>query len=122
MAARITRANSAPGYFPPLHEGVQAWRLQGHEAGPTRAFWVGRSLYAPGGSASRSPAAQETVYVVVRGELVLAVEDGEGNRQEVLRPGDSVHLPKGTTRSLTNSGAAEAEIIVIIANPPEVTG
>lgn len=115
MPARITQAGAAPRYFPALHQGVQAWRLQGHEAGPSRAFWVGRSLYPPGSSASPSPATAETVYVVVSGELTLTTDEGT----RAIRPGDSVHLTAGTTRSLANDSDADAQIIVIIASPPE---
>lgn len=116
MSARITRGDQAPPYSPPLHDGVDARRLQGHEAGPTDAFWVGLSVYEPGGAAQKSPAAQETVYVVVDGELELTVEaDGI---HETLRPGDSAHLPKGTVRSVVNQSDAPARLLVVIANPP----
>jgi uncharacterized cupin superfamily protein len=117
MPARITRAGTAPPYSPPLHEGVLAWRLQGHEAGPSRAFWVGRSLYPPGSSASLSPTAEETVYVVLGGELTLVTEDGTS----LLRAGDSVHMTRGTARSLANHGEEDAAIIVIIASPREAS-
>src|SRR3954471_24940786 len=56
MTARITRAETAPPYFPAHHEGVAAYRLQGHESGPTERFWVGLSVYEPGGRATASPA------------------------------------------------------------------
>lgn len=115
MAARITRADQAPPYSPPLHEGIRARRLQGHEAGPTERFWVGMSDYEPGGVAQTSPAAQETVYVVLEGELELAVPD-EG-LVETVRTGDSVHLPRGTVRSLTNRSGIPARLLVVIAHP-----
>lgn len=115
MAARITRADQAPPYFPPLHEHVDARRLQGHEAGPTERFWVGVSVYHPDGSATTAPAAQETVYVVLDGELQLLVEaDGI---DETLYAGDSAHLPKGTVRSVTNRTGIPARLLVVIAHP-----
>ena len=113
MGARIMRAGDAPLYFPPLHEGVVAQRLQGLEAGPTEAFWVGRSHYPPGSSAQTSPTAAETVYVVLEGEFTLALED----QTHVLRAGDSAHMPKGTVRSMTNESGADAHLLVIIATP-----
>lgn len=114
MSARITRAAEAPVYSPPLHDGVDARRLQGHEAGPTEAFWVGLSVYEPGGRADTAPAGQETVYVVLDGELTLETEAGT----TVLRRHDSVHLPKGTVRSVVNHGDAPATLLVTIALPP----
>lgn len=116
MGARITRGEAAPPYSPPLHDGVDARRLQGHEAGPTDAFWVRVSVYEPAGAAQTSPAAQETVYVVLDGELELTVEaDGIA---ETLRSGDSAHLPKGTVRSVVNRTGIPARLLVVIANPP----
>lgn len=115
MTARIVRAAEAPEYHPPLHTGVNARRLQGLEAGPTERFWVGLSTYPPGSSANTSPTAQETVYLVTEGSLVLTVEDAEHQ----LRAGDSVHMPRGTVRSVTNTSGADAQLLVIIATPQD---
>ena len=113
MPVRITRADAAPPYSPPLHEGVAARRLQGHEAGPTERFWVGLSVYAPGGRARTAPTAEETVYTTLDGELVLSAD----GREETLRRHDSAHLAKGTVRSIENRSAAPATLLVVIANP-----
>jgi quercetin dioxygenase-like cupin family protein len=94
---------------------VDAVRLQGLEAGPTTRFWVGMSVYASGGTAQLAPTAEETVYVVLDGELTLAVPDD--GLETVLHPGDSVHLPRGTARSLTNPAEAPARLLVVIATP-----
>jgi quercetin dioxygenase-like cupin family protein len=110
---RITTADAAPSYHPPLHQDVQAVRLQGHEAGPTSRFWVGRSRYLPGGRADEAATAEETVYVVLDGELVLTA-DGQDS---TLRAGDSVHLPQGTVRSLENRSEQDASLLVVIALP-----
>jgi quercetin dioxygenase-like cupin family protein len=115
VTARITRADGAPAYVPPRHEGVAAYRLQGHEAGPTERFWVGLSRYEPGGHATTSPAGQETVYVVLDGELTL---DADG-RTTVLRRHDSVHLSPGTVRSVENHGDQPATLLVAIALPSD---
>ena len=114
MTARVTRGAAAPEYFPPLHEGVEAKRLHGHEAGPTMTFWVGESLYHPGARAQSSPAPAETVYYVLDGELTLAVE---GQDDQVLGPGDSAHLSAGTTRALANATGSTARLLVVIAHP-----
>jgi quercetin dioxygenase-like cupin family protein len=110
---RITRADGAPPYHPPLHHDVQAVRLQGHEAGPTGRFWVGRSRYLPGGRADEAPTVEETVYVVLDGELVVSSE----GQTSTLRAGDSVHLPKGTVRRVENTSGQDASLLVVIALP-----
>jgi quercetin dioxygenase-like cupin family protein len=110
---RVTRADQAPPYAPPLHQGVDAVRLQGMEAGPTERFWVGLSVYAPGGFADTAPTAEETVYVVLDGELALHAEGAV----QTLRAGDSVHLPKGTVRSVRNESGAPARLLVVIGTP-----
>jgi quercetin dioxygenase-like cupin family protein len=110
---RVTRAEAAPGYEPPLHHDVTAVRLQGHEAGNTSRFWVGRSRYLPGGRADESPTVEETVYVVLDGELVVTT-DGQS---AAVGPGDSVHLPKGTVRTVENRSGRDADLLVIIALP-----
>jgi quercetin dioxygenase-like cupin family protein len=110
---RITRASQAPPYEPPLHSGVAAVRLQGHEAGPTEGFWVGLSTYAPGGEASESATAGETVYVLLEG----ALEVSSGGVTEALGPGVSVHLPQGTVRSVRNGSGRPARLLVVIGTP-----
>lgn len=114
VSARIVRSDQAPAYFPPKHTNVAAKRLQGVEAGPTEVFWVGESLYPVGASADRSATLEETVYVVLEGQLELSLEDGG---TEVLNQGDSVHMPRGSTRSVVNNSSAEARLLVIIAHP-----
>ena len=115
---RVTRHAAAPAYVAPAHHGVGTVRLQGHEAGPTERFWVGLSTYHPGGGADQSPTADETVYVVLDGELVIT----SGGREETLGKHDSVHLPKGTVRRVDNRSAAAATLLVIIGIPPAGNG
>ncbi len=71
VTMNVTRVSEAPVYRAALHRDVCTIRLQGHEAGDTERFWVGVSLYKPGGSAEEAPARDETVYVVLDGELVV---------------------------------------------------
>jgi uncharacterized cupin superfamily protein len=110
---RITRFSAAPTYSPPLHAGVECKRLQGHEAGPTKQFWVGHSVYKPGGAASASATLEETIYTVLDGEVVVSAD----GREETLRALDSVHLLKGTLRSVENRSDRDASILVTIALP-----
>jgi len=114
---RVTRFSAAPTYVPPLHVDVTCKRLQGHEAGPTQQFWVGHSIYKPGGSASASATLEETIYTVLDGEIVVSAN----GREETLCALDSVHLPKGTVRSVENKSDRDASILVTIASPRSAT-
>lgn len=113
---RVTRYAAAPTYSPPLHVDVTCKRLQGHEAGPTQHLWVGHSVYGPGGAASASATLEETIYTVLDGEIVVSAS----GREETLRALDSVHLPKGTVRSVENRSDRDASILVTIALPRSV--
>jgi uncharacterized cupin superfamily protein len=113
----LTRAADAPGYAVALHDGVRAVRLQGHEAGPTERLWVGLSTYHPGGIAQTAPAKEETVYIVIDGELVVTA-DGTST---VLGRYDSVHFARGEVRSIENRSSREAVLLVVIAHPHEET-
>jgi quercetin dioxygenase-like cupin family protein len=117
MTMNLTRATEAPGYAVPLHDGVRAVRLQGHEAGPTERLWVGLSTYQPGGVAQTAPAKEETVYIVVDGELVVTA----GGTETVLGRLDSVHFARGEVRSLEHRSRREAMLLVVIAHPQEVS-
>jgi uncharacterized cupin superfamily protein len=112
----VTRVYEAPAYNAPLHNGVCTMRLQGHEAGHTKRFWVGVSVYTPGGRAEKSPAREETVYVVLDGELVVTAEGTE----TVLGRLDSVHFAEGEVRSIENRSGRGALLLVAIAYPQGV--
>ena len=113
MPARVMRIADAPTYNPPLHTLVDAKRLQGLEAGPTEAFWMGLSYYAPGATVDPSETAAECVYFIVSGELVVTVDGSE----QTLRAGDSIHFTKGTLRSVANRSDQTTQLLVTIALP-----
>jgi uncharacterized cupin superfamily protein len=110
---RVTRRSEAPAYTAPLHHDVVTRRLQGHEAGPTERFWIGLSYYSPGGGADEAPTGEETVYIVLEGELTIA----SGGEQATLGRFDSVHLPKGQVRTVHNHSDQQAVLLVAIALP-----
>ena len=110
--AHINAFTDAVPYTPPAHDGVDCRRLQGMEAGPSDAFWVGLSVYPPGSSAGPSEVMAESVYVVLDGEFEL---DCDGTH--VLRKHDSVRFAKGEHRTLTNRSDADATLLVTIAKP-----
>jgi uncharacterized cupin superfamily protein len=111
----LTRVSEAPVYAVPLHHDVCAVRLQGHEAGPTERLWVGLSTYRPGGIAQTAPVNEETVYIVLDGELVVTADGTE----TALGRFDSVHFARGEVRSVENRSGREAVLLVAIAHPQE---
>ena len=108
----FTPAATAPPYEAPLHYGVAARRLQGLEASDTEVFWIGLSVYEPGGRADESPTREETVYVVLDGSLTVTTE----GQDYVLGQHDSLHLPKGTVRNVVNHTDSPTTMLVAIAN------
>jgi quercetin dioxygenase-like cupin family protein len=94
---------------------VRTIRLQGHEAGYSERFWVGLSIYHPAAEVEETPTREETVYVVLDGELVVTTADTE----TVLGPLDSVHLAKGEVRSIHNRTDRVALLLVTVAHPQE---
>lgn len=109
--ATFRTAAQAVVYDAPHHHGVLTRRLQGLEAGPSTAYWVGRSDYQPGGGVDWSEARGESTYISLAGRLTVAVDGAE----YMLEPGDSLHLDKGELRSLRNDGDSTVSIIVVIA-------
>ncbi|CAM4215139.1 hypothetical protein MB901379_02354 [Mycobacterium basiliense] len=109
----VTRASQAPTYVAAAHHDVDTVRLQGHEAGHTERFWVGVSRYRPGAEAEWTATREETVYVVLDGELIIATADSE----TVLGRLDSVHFAKGEVRSIHNRSDRDALLLVTIAHP-----
>lgn len=106
----LRRHADAVPYEAPFHANVDTRRMQGLEAGPSDAFWVGISQYPPGSSAGPSEVKAETVYVVLEGELTL---DCEG--RHVLGRYDSVRFQAGEHRTLVNESDADATLLVVIA-------
>lgn len=109
----VTRCDAAPRYHPPEHDGMACLRLQGHEAGPSDALWLGLSHLLPGGGTSLSASDVEKMYVVVDGEVVVRTDTGEC----VLRRLDSVRLAPGEPRQLVNRSNLPATILLAMPYP-----
>lgn len=107
----VTRAEAGVAFTPGSdHHGVSPRRLHGQEAGVTDHLAVTRSEFAPGSRVDAGPVSGETLYVVLSGELTIEA----GGRRTALSRGDSVHLPRGTVRSL-RAGEAPATVLVVRA-------
>ncbi len=88
----------------PAHLGCPPCGLQGREAGRTERFWVGLSVYRPGGTAGADPG--ETIYVVLDGwwSPSTAPKPCWAARQRAPRQGERVD-----TQPHGSSGAAAGD-------------
>ena len=73
----VTRISEAPRYEAPEHYDMACLRLQGREASPTDAMWVGTSHILPGGHTSLKASPQEKIYVVISGAVTIRTETDE---------------------------------------------
>lgn len=110
----VTRLEDARAYEAPGHVDTRSLRLQGQEASDAANFWVGLSLFLPGGGCERSASPIEKVYVVTEGEVTVVTDDGEA----VLRPYDSCWLAASEARSIENRTNRPATMLVVLPSAP----
>jgi quercetin dioxygenase-like cupin family protein len=106
----LTRFEDAPEYFPPNHFSMRCVRLQGHEAGPSDAVWLGVSMIEPGGYTTSDASPVEKHYVVLEGEVVITTDEGEA----VMQAFDSCRLGPGERRALHNRSASSTKILLVM--------
>lgn len=112
----VTRFPQAPRYFPEAHEGMRCVRLQGHEAGPAEALWMGVSEMTPGGHTELTASEVEKHYVVLEGEVTVIAQGHDGRREEVvLSRYDSCRIAPREARQLVNRSGARA--LILLAMP-----
>jgi quercetin dioxygenase-like cupin family protein len=116
----VTRFDQAPTYVAPNHFDMRCLRLQGHEAGPSQALWMGVSQIAPGGHTSLDGSPVEKHYVVLEGEVTLVSELAGVQTEAVLRQHDSACFAPGEKRQLVNRTSAPASILLAMPYPPNV--
>jgi uncharacterized cupin superfamily protein len=104
----LTRLADAPVYEPPNHTGMHCLRLQGREAGPSDALWLGLSHLLPGGHTSLEASAVEKHYVVLHGAVTVITDDGA----VTLGVWDSCRLAPGEKRRLENRTNRPASILL----------
>lgn len=109
----IVKFKHAPFYTAPGHEEIVARRLQGGEASAADFAMVGHSTLPKGARVPMDAGAFGKIYVVIGG--TLTIEWGDGARHE-LQPGDSVFIPAGEARAISNEGDGPAAMIVV--TPP----
>lgn len=111
----VTRFAEAKPYFPPLHHGCTALRLQGFEASGADFAWTGLSHILPGGGADMDAGPLGKIYVVTAGEVTVNLADGTSATLGVM---DSCFIPAREARDVRNTGNAVASMIVIMPYPP----
>lgn len=110
----VTRIDAAPAYpIPADHQGMHCLRLQGHEAGPASALWLGLSHILPGGGVTLGASELEKHYIVLDGEVTVITEAGE----TVLQRLDSVRVAPGEARALANRTTLPASILLAMPLP-----
>lgn len=104
----VTRFAEAPAYGAPGHTDMRMLRLQGREAGPADALWLGVSHLLPGGGTTLDASPQEKMYVVLDGEVVVS----NGTEEALLGRWDSCRIAPGEQRRLSNRSNSPASILL----------
>jgi quercetin dioxygenase-like cupin family protein len=110
---QVTRLGEARPYEAPKHHDISTLRLQGWDASPAKAFWVGLSQILPGGGADWDATPLEKVYVVLEGEVTVSTDGGDA----CLGCLDSCWLEPGEARSVVNRSNRTATMLVVMPYP-----
>lgn len=111
---RLVKASEYPTYQAPGHFNMTALRVQHRDTTGTKSFWVGLSVFQPGGGVELSRNDTEKVYFLVSGRLTITSGDG---KEYILEPFDSLHLEPGDQRAILNKSNIPAFMLVISAYP-----
>ena len=112
---KVTRLGEARPYAAPKHtETVHSMHLQHRDLGSEAPYWVGCSYYLPGAKAEWDASPLPKVYVVLDGELTVAVKGEE----TTLGPMDSVYLGPSEDREVRNDTNRVATMLVVMPYPP----
>ena len=103
-------------YEAPGHYGVSCMRIHGKEETGAQKFWIGQSVFLPGGGAewAYEDNPLEKVYFVLEGEMT--VTDKDGNKY-VIHKNESISFPPNEGRGLKNESGKPAKMLVIINYP-----
>lgn len=105
------KAYDAPGHF-----NMVAMRVHGKDETGASKFWIGRSVFLPGGGAewAYEDNPLEKVYYVLEGEMTVTDKDG---KEYVVHANESISFPPNEGRGLINKGNKPATMLVIINYP-----
>ncbi|MDQ4136186.1 MAG: cupin domain-containing protein [Pseudomonadota bacterium] len=110
----VVRLDAAPPYEAPGHEHMRMLRLQGREAGPSDALWLGLSHILPGGGTTLDASPIEKMYVVLDGEVTIS----NGAEEATLRPWDSCRIAPDEPRALSNRTDRPATVLLAMPLAP----
>ena len=111
---KVTRIEEAAKYGPPKHFDCFAMHLQHKNLGSGAPYWVGCSYYLPGGKADWDASLLDKIYIVLDGELTMAVDDQEFR----LGPMDSIWIGPNENRQVRNDTNRTATMLVVMPYPP----
>lgn len=109
----VKKFEQAKPYEAPNHRGVVGLRLQGFEESGPKNQWVGLSQFLPGGGAGPDSTPFEKIYVILKGEMTVTINDQE----TVLSKYDSCTIPPNEIRQLENKSNHVCEMLVVIPYP-----
>jgi hypothetical protein len=109
----VVRFHDAPSYEAPGHAGFSMLRLQGLEASPAVAMWMGLSTIVPGGATTLAASGAEKLYLVIDGEVTI----GNGSDEATLAVLDSCRIAPNESRQVRNSGTREARLLLVMQLP-----
>ena len=91
-------------YNAPGHHGCTCMRYHGKDETGASKFWVGMSVFLPGGGAD----------YVLEGEMTVTDKDGN---EYVIHANESISFPPNEGRYLENKTNLPAKMLVIINYP-----
>ena len=109
---KVTRKEDAKPYPARAHSDMCAFRLQGGDASPAENFWVGYSIFLPGGGAEKGAAPTEKVYVVLEGAVTITFREEE----VTLGALDSILIEPNEERVVENRTNDVCKMLVISPN------
>lgn len=98
------------------HFGCVAMRIHGKEETGASKFWIGQSVFLPGGGAEYAYEDNplEKVYYVLEGEMTVTDKQG---KVYVVHRDESISFPPNEGRTLKNETNLPARMLVIINYP-----
>jgi glyoxylate utilization-related uncharacterized protein len=111
----VVRAKDATSYEAPGHFKMEAYGLQGSRFNTPADVNVSLSVFHSGGGTEVSSGANESLYMVVDGELTIARPEGD----ITLNQYDSIYIASGVTRGIMNNSGSDVKMLVF---SPGVSG
>ena len=112
---QITRLADAQRYDAPKHFDMRSLRLQGLDVTDADFAWVGLSYFLPGGGAETDAGALGKIYIVLEGDVTIALGAGP---EHILSKLDSCFIPAGEARAIRNDGNVVAAMLVVMPTRP----